>query len=307
MKEVHCHSWLSNPIMVKKYDNSWRMRVDFKDLNKACPKDGYPLLEIDRKVQSLCGYPFKCFLDAYKGYHQIKMAKEDEEKTTFITSQGIFCYSKMPFGLKNVRATYQRLVDKAFQKQIGRNLEVYVDDLKCTKKSDFQWTTEVEAAFKQMKKVIAELPILTPPIAKEELIVYLEAVNESVSAVLMTEMEAKQMPIYFVSRALQGPKINYAPMEKLVLALIHASKRLKRYFQAHPIIVITDQPIKQVLSNPEIAERLQKWSIELGEYHIQYIPRTSVKGHILANFIVEQPEDDPLAAPMEVEEELSDP
>ncbi|GJX74880.1 reverse transcriptase domain-containing protein [Tanacetum coccineum] len=126
MKEVHYHSWLSNPVMVKKHDGSWRMCVDFKDLNKACPQDGYPLPEIDWKVESLCGYPFKCFLDAYKGYHQIKMAKEDEEKTTFITSQGIFCYSKMPFGLKNAGATYQRLVDKAFQKQIERNLEVYV-------------------------------------------------------------------------------------------------------------------------------------------------------------------------------------
>ncbi|GJU39278.1 hypothetical protein Tco_1192235 [Tanacetum coccineum] len=72
--------------------------------------------EIDWKLESLYGYPFKCFLDAYKGYNQIKMAKEDEEKTAFITSQGIFCYSKIPFGLKNVRATYQRLVDKAFQK-----------------------------------------------------------------------------------------------------------------------------------------------------------------------------------------------
>ncbi|GJV53002.1 reverse transcriptase domain-containing protein [Tanacetum coccineum] len=105
------------------------VNVNFKDLNKACPKDGYSLPEIDWKVESLCGYPFKCFLDAYKGYHQIKMAKEDEEKTAFITSQGIFCYSKMPFGLKNAGATYQRLVDKAFQKQIGQNLEAYVDDL----------------------------------------------------------------------------------------------------------------------------------------------------------------------------------
>ncbi|GKB49046.1 hypothetical protein Tco_0899799 [Tanacetum coccineum] len=78
MKEVHYHSWLSNPVMVKKHDGSWRMCVDFKDLNKACPKDGYLLPEIDWKVESLCGYPFKCFLDAYKGYHQIKMAKEDE-------------------------------------------------------------------------------------------------------------------------------------------------------------------------------------------------------------------------------------
>ncbi|GJX98926.1 reverse transcriptase domain-containing protein [Tanacetum coccineum] len=114
MEEVHYHSWLSDTVMVKEHDNSWRMCVDFKDLNKACPKDVYPLPEIDWKVESLCGYPFKCFLDAYKGYNQIKMEKEDEEKTTFITSQGIFCYSKMPFGLKNVGATYQRLVDKAF-------------------------------------------------------------------------------------------------------------------------------------------------------------------------------------------------
>ncbi|GKE77500.1 reverse transcriptase domain-containing protein, partial [Tanacetum coccineum] len=123
MKEVHYHSWLSNPVMVKKHDGIWRMCVDFKDLNKACHKDGYPLPEIDWKVESLCRFPFKCFLDAYKGYHQIKMAKEDEEKTTFITTQGIFCYSKMPFGLRNAGATYQRLVDKAFHKKIDKNLE----------------------------------------------------------------------------------------------------------------------------------------------------------------------------------------
>nr|GEW33087.1 hypothetical protein [Tanacetum cinerariifolium] len=116
MKEVHYHSWLSNPVMVKKHDGSWRMCVDFEDLNKACPKDGYPLPEIDWKVESLCGYPYKCFMDAYKGYLQIKMAEEDEEKTAFIISQGIFCFSKMPFRLKNAEATYQRLVDKAFQK-----------------------------------------------------------------------------------------------------------------------------------------------------------------------------------------------
>ncbi|GKE00279.1 reverse transcriptase domain-containing protein [Tanacetum coccineum] len=129
LKEAYYHSWLSNLVMVKKHDGSWRMCVDFKGLNKACPKDGYLLPERDWKVESLCGFPFKCFLDTYKGYHQIKMAKEDEEKTTFITSQGIFCYSKTPFGLRNAGATYQRLVDKAFHKQIGRNLEVYVDDL----------------------------------------------------------------------------------------------------------------------------------------------------------------------------------
>ncbi|GJU54534.1 reverse transcriptase domain-containing protein [Tanacetum coccineum] len=129
IKEVHYHSWLSNPVMVKKHDGGYRMCVDFKDLNKAFPQDAYPLPEIDWKVESLCGSPFKCFLDACKGYHQIKMAEEDEEKTAFITSQGIFCYTKMSFSLKNVGATYQRLVDRAFQKHIGRNLELRLRDV----------------------------------------------------------------------------------------------------------------------------------------------------------------------------------
>nr|GEY49429.1 reverse transcriptase domain-containing protein [Tanacetum cinerariifolium] len=115
MREVYYHNWLSNPVMVKKHDSSWRMCVDFTDLNKACPQDCYPLPEIDWKVESLCGYHFKCFLDAYKGYHQIKLAELDEEKTAFHTRQGVYCYTKMPFGLKNADVTYQRLMDKAFE------------------------------------------------------------------------------------------------------------------------------------------------------------------------------------------------
>ncbi|GJX60293.1 reverse transcriptase domain-containing protein [Tanacetum coccineum] len=355
MKEVQYHDRLSNPMMVKKHDNSWRMCVDLKDLNKACPKDRYPLSEIDWKVESLCGFPFKCFLDTYKGYHQIQMAKEDEEKTAFVTSQGIFCYKKMPFGLRNARATYQHLVDKAFHKQIGRNLEVYVDDLVIKSRTEDEIvrdieetfktlreiniklnpkkytfgveermflgykfntrglkvcpdkTAEAEEAFKQMKQLIAELPMLAAPMEKEKLIVYLAAAKETVSAVLMTNREAKQMPIYFVSRALRGPEINYTSMEKLLLALVHASKRLKRYFQAHPIIIIMDQLIQQVLSRLEVAGRLQKWSIELGDYTIHYRPRVSVKGQILADFIVERPKEDSQDTLMEVEEELPEP
>ncbi|GJT36433.1 reverse transcriptase domain-containing protein [Tanacetum coccineum] len=139
------------------HDDSWRMCVDFKDLNKACPKDGYPLPEIDWKVESLCGFPFKCFLDAYKGYHQIQMAKEDEEKTAFITSQGIFCYTKMPFGLRNAGATYQRLVDKAFHKQVGRNLEVYVDDLVIKSRTEEEIVRDIEETFKTLREINMKL------------------------------------------------------------------------------------------------------------------------------------------------------
>ncbi|GJX09764.1 reverse transcriptase domain-containing protein, partial [Tanacetum coccineum] len=175
MKEVHYHRWLSNPVMVKKHDGSWRMCVDFKDLNKACHRDGYPLPEIDWKVESLCGYPFKCFLDAYKGYHQIKMAEEDKEKTTFITSQGIFCYTKMSFGLKNVRATYQRLVDRAFQKQIGRNLEegmflgykVNVEGLKvCPDKEDTVLSLPSPECLKDVQKLNGKLASLNRFLSK---------------------------------------------------------------------------------------------------------------------------------------------
>ncbi|GKE89378.1 reverse transcriptase domain-containing protein, partial [Tanacetum coccineum] len=157
IKEVHYHSWLSNPVMVKKHDETWRMCVDFKDLNNACPKDCYPFLEIDWKVESLYGYPFKCFLDAYKGYHQIKMEKEDEEKTAFITSQGIFCYSRMPFGLKNAGSTYQCLVDKAFQRQIGRNLEVYVDDLDIKSRTEEEIIRDITETFKTLRQINIKL------------------------------------------------------------------------------------------------------------------------------------------------------
>ncbi|GJS96521.1 reverse transcriptase domain-containing protein [Tanacetum coccineum] len=217
MREVYYHDWLSNPVMVKKHDGSWRMCVDFTDLNKACPQDCYPLPEIDWKIESLCGYPLKCFLDAYKGYHQIQMAESDEEKTAFHTSQGVYCYTKMPFGLKNAGATYQRLVDKAFDSQVGRNMEVYVDDLvikshteaemlrdidetfrtgkvlaaiqnleEVHQKSDFHWTPEAEQAFKQLKQHLSELPLLVAPKPKEELIVYRPLSYKAVMQSLMS-------------------------------------------------------------------------------------------------------------------------
>nr|GEV05899.1 reverse transcriptase domain-containing protein [Tanacetum cinerariifolium] len=329
MKEFHYHSWLSNPVMVKKHDDSWRMCVDFKDLNKACPKDGYPLPKIDWKVESLCGYPYKFFLDAYKGYHQIKMAEEDEKKTAFITSQGIFCtflgYKVDADGLRVSSDKVKAVLDlpspkclKDAQKLNGKlaSLNIFFVEkslpffktLKtCTKKSDFQWTPKAEGAFKEMKQLIAKLSMLTAPKEKEELIMYLAAAKEAISAVLMTEMDGKQVPVYFISRALQGTEINYTPMEKLILALVSVSKRLKRYFQAHTIVVITDQPIKQLLSNPKVTGRMLKWRFELGEHDIQYRPRTSVKGQILADFILERPEDGAPDTPMEDREELPDP
>nr|GEU84478.1 reverse transcriptase domain-containing protein [Tanacetum cinerariifolium] len=209
-----------------------------------------------------------------------------------------------PKCLKDVQKLNEKLasLNRFLSKLAEKSLPFFKTLKKCTKKSDFQWTPEAEGAFKEMKQSIAELPMLTAPKEKEELIMYLTA-----SAVLMTKRDRKQVPVYFVSRALQGLEIKYTPMEKLILALVSASKRLKRYFQAHTIVVITDQPIKQLLSNPEVTGRLLKWRFELREHDIQYRPRMSVKGQILADFIVERPEDDVPDTPIEDREELPNP
>ena len=103
--------------------------MDFTNLNKACPKDSYPLPRIDQLVDSTAGHRLLSFMDAFSGYNQIRMDEADQEKTSFVTSQGLFCYKVMPFGLKNAGATYQRLVNHMFHPQIGRNVEVYVDDM----------------------------------------------------------------------------------------------------------------------------------------------------------------------------------
>nr|GEY82069.1 hypothetical protein [Tanacetum cinerariifolium] len=192
--------------------------VDFTDLNKVCPQDCYPLPEIEWKVKSLCCYHFKCFLEAYKGYHQIQLAEPNEEKTAFHTGQGVYCYTKMPFGLKNAGATYQWLV--------GRTTTTVPTDNQ--RSPEPQWkTSEAEQAFKQLKQHLSELSLLVVPKPKEELIVYLSATYGAISTVLMTERGAIQTRVYFISRALQGPELNYTLMEKLVLSLVFTAKRLR--------------------------------------------------------------------------------
>jgi len=128
IKKARYTTWLANMVMVKKSNGKWRMYVDYTDLNKACPKDSYPLLSIDRLVDGAIGHIILSFLYAYLGYNQIQMHPNDKEKTTFMTDSNNFYYEIIPFGLKNVGATYQRLMDYIFIDMIDRSVEVYVDD-----------------------------------------------------------------------------------------------------------------------------------------------------------------------------------
>lgn len=133
------------------------MCINYTNLNKHCPKDCYPLPNIDKKVDALVVYEVFSFLDLYKGYHQVLMSEEDAPKTAFITDFGVFAYKKMPFGLKNARVTYQRMVDKIFQSYIGKIVEVYVDYIIVKSKERSTCVTDLRVVLALLRKVNLKL------------------------------------------------------------------------------------------------------------------------------------------------------
>ena len=137
--------------MVKKKNGKWRVCVDFTDLNKACPKDPLPLPRIDQLVDATVGYPRMSFLDAFQGYHQIPLALDDQEKTSFVTPVGNYHYKVMPFGLKNAGSTYQRMITKMFEAQMGKNIEVYIDDMVVKSKMESEHIGDLTDIF-QLKR-----------------------------------------------------------------------------------------------------------------------------------------------------------
>ena len=128
------------------------MCVDFMDLNKACPKDSYPLPSIDAPVDSAAGCRLLSFLDAFSSYNQIMMHPREECKTAFMTESSCYYYRAMPFGIKNVGATYQRLMDRVLAPILGRKVQAYVDDMVVTTQQKEQHATDLEELFTTIAK-----------------------------------------------------------------------------------------------------------------------------------------------------------
>jgi hypothetical protein len=114
IKEVIHQEWVANPILVRKQNNEWRMRVDCTDLNKHCPNDHFGLPRIDQVIDLTAGCVLLCFLNFYSGYHQIALKEEDQIKKAFITPFGTYAYKTISFGLKNAGATYHRTIQMCF-------------------------------------------------------------------------------------------------------------------------------------------------------------------------------------------------
>jgi hypothetical protein len=152
IKEVHHPEWLANPVLVKKKSEKWWMCVDYTSLNKACPKVPFTLPHIDQIINSTAGCETLSFLDAYSGYHQIKMKESDQHVILFITPFSMYCYVTMPFGLQNAGATYQRCMQHVFEKHIGPTIEAYIDDIVVKSKRVNNLVDDLDIVFKCLKE-----------------------------------------------------------------------------------------------------------------------------------------------------------
>jgi hypothetical protein len=379
IEEVHHPVWLANPVIIPKANGKLRMCIDYTSLNKACPKNPYPLPRIDQIMDSTSGCDLLSFLDAYSGFHKIQMSREDMKHTTFVTVDGLYCYVVMPYGLKNTLPTFVRAMSNTFGDLIRDRVEVYVDDImvktkrgltlvedltlvfdklratrtklnpdKCVfgvsagkllgflvsyrgieenpekikaieamkpptrikdvqkltgslaalsrfisrlaeralpffkllrKFGPFSWTEEAEQAFQELKQHLVSLPILVAPEPREPLYLYIAAVAEAVSMVLVVERTTQigkepegsgpvtvvrtvQRPVYYVSEVLHEAKDRYLETHKPLYAMIVASRKLRHYFQAHRVVVVTSFPLRAILHNSNATGNIAKWAAE---------------------------------------------
>ena len=338
-------------------------------------------------------------MDAFQGYHQIPLASDDQEKTAFVIPAGNYHYKVMPFGLKNVGSTYQRMITRMFESLLGKNIEIYIDDMvvkskvvsehlgdlrvifeilksyklclnasKCSfgvgsgkflaymvthkgievnpeqikainnlrtprnpkevqkltgmtaslnrfisrsadrckpffllinKWKNFEWTEECTKAFQQLRDYLSRPSIMFSPELDEVLFAYIAIAPYAVGLVLIPVDNGIQQPVYYISESLHEAEVCYLPLEKAILAVVLGTRKLPHYFQAHTVVVLTQLPLKTILRSADYTGRIAKWDTILGALDIKYIPRTSVKGQVLADLVAKFTE-------LEIEELPSD-
>lgn len=150
--EVKYPTWISSIVPVKKKNGQIRVCVDFRDLNETCPKDDFPLPITELMIDATTGHEALSFMDESSGYNQICMSPRDEESTAFRTPKGIYCYTVMPFGLKNAGATYQRAMQKIFDDILHKNIECYVDDVVVKSRKRVDHLQDLRMVFERLRR-----------------------------------------------------------------------------------------------------------------------------------------------------------
>ena len=142
-------------------------------------------------------------------------------------------------------------------------------------------------AFQELKQYLSHPPIMSSPIVDEVLFAYIVVALYAISLVLIRVDSGIQRPVYYVSKSLNEAEVRYLPLEKAILAVVHATRKLSHYFQAHTVVMLTQLPLKSVLRSADYTGRIVKWGMILGAFDIKYMPRTSIKGQVVADLVAE--------------------
>ena len=170
----------------------------------------------------------------------------------------------------------------------------------------FEWTEECAIAFQQLKDYLARPPIMSSPEPDEVLFTYIVVALYVVSLVLIQVDSGVQWPVYYVSKSLHEAKVRCLPLEKAILAVVFGTHKLSHYFQAHTVVVLTELPLKTILRSADYTERIAKWGTIPGAFDIKYMPRTSIKGQVLADLVAKftEPEIEELPSIGNMDEKL---
>ncbi|KAA0036541.1 uncharacterized protein E6C27_scaffold191G00430 [Cucumis melo var. makuwa] len=268
-------------------------------------------------VDAITGHEALSFMDGSSGYNQIRMALSDKEMTAFRTPKGIYCYKVMPFGLKNVGATYERAMQKVFDDMLHQYVKCYVDDLVVKSKRRQDHLKDLKVVFDRLRKyqlrmnplkcafgvtsgkflgfihneILAQsLNIRSSSTWRAINIVHCCTRKVSRSIVAQEKEKGKECALYYLSRTLVEAEVNYSLIKKMCLALFFAIDKLRHYMQAFTVHLIAKaDSIKYVLSRPIISGRLAKWAVILQQYDIVYISQKAIKGQALADFLTDHP------------------
>uniref|UniRef100_A0A2N9H1A8 Reverse transcriptase domain-containing protein n=1 Tax=Fagus sylvatica TaxID=28930 RepID=A0A2N9H1A8_FAGSY len=286
LSTVTYSDWVANIVPVPKKDGKVRMCVDYRDLNRASPKDNFPLPHIDTLVDNTATNVVFSFMDGFSGYNQIKMAEEDKSKTAFVTHWGTFVYDVMPFGLKNAGATYQRAMVTLFHDMIHHEIEVYVDDMIAKSRTAQDHLTDLRKLFQRLKKyqlrlnpnkcafgvtsgkllgfIVSGRGIEIDP-AKDVPSFYTSQSKKHPWAACWdnkTRLGRKEQAIYYLSKKFTEPETRYLLVEKTCCALAWASKKLRQYMLYYTTWLVSRNGPDQAIKGQAIADYLADYPSE---------------------------------------------
>uniref|UniRef100_A0A2N9FW52 Integrase catalytic domain-containing protein n=1 Tax=Fagus sylvatica TaxID=28930 RepID=A0A2N9FW52_FAGSY len=287
LSTVTYSDWVANIVPVPKKDGKVRMCVDYRDLNRASPKDNFPLPHIDTLVDNTATNAVFSFMDGFSGYNQIKMAEEDKSKTAFVTHWGTFVYDVMPFGLKNAGATYQRAMVTLFHDMIHHEIEVYVDDMIAKSRTAQDHLTDLRKLFQRLKKY--QLRLKPEQVCLRRHIRKVIRVSSSAAGESRL-IPQRDVPSFYTSQSKKHPwaacwdnktrlgrrsrqstilarssrsqETRYLLVEKTCCALAWASKKLRQYMLYYTTWLVSRMdPIKYIFEKPALTGKIARWKL----------------------------------------------